>query len=297
MENTIEINRKEEIRKRKRQFLAFCLAFILGLMPAATVWADAISFKSSEAEAQVGKTINKDETITCTVSASGGTLIITYDSGVEQDKQSRGDEGPVEIKAKGCSTEGFKCWKVSEGINRPEMYETELKLTAVIEKEEPEEPEEPKKKKKKKVQYNKKNNNTAEEEEEWEDPAKLNPDALAAFYYKNGLLDTRAKFGKQEQGTACTAAFDLARPYGWKTAFSFSMTYDDKHTYSMKDGTLILGIPGQNQKSGRQYAVMAIDKNAVVHLYPNKGDTVKTPYIFTNKLDLEGYAFCLIYKD
>ncbi len=122
----------------------------------------------------------------------------------------------------------------------------------------------------------------------------INPNALAARYWVNGKIDYKAQFGRVEQGPACKAAFSAARPAGWKEAFCFSMSYDDKHTFTMKDGILELFIPGSFQTGGREYAVMAVDKNGLVHIYRN---TDKRPFVFMSKLDLEGYAFSLIYRD
>lgn len=289
----------KEIKKRRKQFFAFCLALILGLMPTLTVWAADIEYNLGSESELNGKSISSGEKIKCTVGASGGKLIVYYvkdGNSIGQEEADISGDATGEITVADQGITDLDYWKVSEAKN--DGTESKITLEAVINTPPPV-PDEPAQHDKKKTDHYEpgRNGNEKEEEEEWEDPAKLNPDALGAFYYKNGLLDTKAKFGKQEQGVACTAAFDLAKPYGWKNAFFFSMTYEDKHTYSMKDGTLILAIPGQYQKPGRQYAVMAIDKNAVVHLYQNKGNTVKIPYIFTNKLDFEGYAFCLIYKD
>ena len=122
----------------------------------------------------------------------------------------------------------------------------------------------------------------------------LNPDEWTAFYYVNGSLDPRAKFGKQAQGDACRLAFKTALPAGWQEAFTFSMTMNDKHTTDLKDGTLMLCVPEGLQKTGREYAVMGIDKNGRVTVFT---DTDKQPFMLTSRLYLEGYAFELIYKD
>ncbi len=121
-----------------------------------------------------------------------------------------------------------------------------------------------------------------------------NPNEISAFYYKDGKIDMKAKFGKAEQGEACKASFSAALPPMWKQAFTFSMSYDGKHTTDLKDGNFVLYIPPDLQKSGREFAIMAIDKYGLVHTYY---DTDTLANVFTTKLGFEGYAFALIYKD
>lgn len=121
-----------------------------------------------------------------------------------------------------------------------------------------------------------------------------NPDEITAFYIVNNSIDPKAKFGKQEQGDACKAAFARELPAGWKQAFTFSMSYDDKHTTDLKDGTLQMYIPAGYQKAGRKYGVMAIDKYGKVHTYY---DSDLQDGLLTAKLGFEGYAFSLIYMD
>jgi hypothetical protein len=134
-----------------------------------------------------------------------------------------------------------------------------------------------------------------EEDDDSDDtPFIYNPDALAAVYYENGVPSWKAKFGKQTQGAACAMAFKNALPAGWKEGITFSMSVEDKYTYDPKTGTLVLCVPDALQKTGRQYAVMGIDKNSKVTVFY---DTDNKPFLFTSKLNLEGYAFALIYKE
>ena len=72
------------------------------------------------------------------------------------------------------------------------------------------------------------------------------------------------------------------------------MSYGGANTDTLKNGTLQLYIPGQYQKTGRTYAVMAMDKYGQIHIYQ---DTDALPFVFTSPLNFEGYAFNLIYKD
>ncbi len=126
-------------------------------------------------------------------------------------------------------------------------------------------------------------------------PFKPNPDALIAFYYlKNGTLDPKAKIGKEVQGAAANAAFKMAVPAGWKEAFTFSMSNEDKHTYTLKDGTIKLYVPEGFQKAGRKYAILAMGQNGAVKLL---SDTDTLPYWITVNPNMEGYAFELIYMD
>ena len=122
----------------------------------------------------------------------------------------------------------------------------------------------------------------------------VNPDAIICYYIVNGVIDSGALFGKQEQGPVCKALFTASCPKSWTEAFSFSMSYDGVNTDTLKNGTLKLYIPGQFQKAGRKYAVMAMDKYGKVHIYQ---DTDLLPFVFTSPLNFEGYAFNLIYMD
>nr|MCR5237264.1 InlB B-repeat-containing protein [Lachnospiraceae bacterium] len=126
-------------------------------------------------------------------------------------------------------------------------------------------------------------------------PFKPNPDALIAFYYlKNGTLDPKAKIGKEVQGAAANAAFKMAVPAGWKEAFTFSMSNEDKHTYTLKDGTIKLYVPEGFQKAGRMYAILAMGQKGAVKLL---SDTDTLASWITVNPNVEGYAFELIYMD
>jgi hypothetical protein len=50
----------------------------------------------------------------------------------------------------------------------------------------------------------------------------------------------------------------------------------------------------QFQKTGRQFAIMGINKDGKVILFEN---TSKVPFNVASDISLEGYAFELIYKD
>lgn len=169
---------------------------------------------------------------------------------------------------------GFKYWKVTQATagSPGDLRYPRLTFRAVIEEDK-----------------------TEKEDDDSDDtPFIYNPDALAAVYYENGVPSWKAKFGKQTQGAACAMAFKNALPAGWKEGITFSMSVEDKHTYDPKTGTLVLCVPDALQKTGRQYAVMGMDKNGKVTVFY---DTDNKPFLFTAKLNLEGYAFALIYKE
>jgi hypothetical protein len=256
----------DEIKSRKRRFLAFCLTLLTGLLPTVTVLAANINFgflPSHNLANHIGDEISAGETITW----GSGTLEVTYEPCSVTDRDMMADnERTYSVK----SISGYDKWKITS----QRYADNILSLTLSA-------PD------KSSSGSNKKRSHTPGS---WEG----NPDEISAFYIKNGVMDPKAKFGKQEQGAACKAAFAAALPAGFTQAFTFSMSVDDKHTTDLKDGSLKLYVPSYYQKTGRQYAIMAIDKNGLVHIY-NDSDTF--PFIVTAQLNFEGYAFALIYKD
>lgn len=100
------------------------------------------------------------------------------------------------------------------------------------------------------------------------------------------------------QGPLCVAAFNAATPAGFTEAFSFNLNLDSTGTtkvnYDKKQGKIVLNIPTQYQKQGRTFAVIGIDRFGQTKIfYDNDADDT----IFTTNLDIEGYAFSLIYSD
>lgn len=125
-------------------------------------------------------------------------------------------------------------------------------------------------------------------------PFNPNPNALTAFYYlKNGMLDPSAKLGREAQGAVASNLFKSNLPAGWKEAFTFSLSINDKHTYTLKDGTIKLLVPEAFQKAGRKYAILAMGPNGVKFL----SDTDTLPEWITVNPNVEGFAFELIYLD
>ena len=104
------------------------------------------------------------------------------------------------------------------------------------------------------------------------------------------------EFKKQVQGPLCIAAFNAQKPAGWNEAFTFNMKrFGYIEDYSFKEGMLTYTVPKEYQKAGREYAIMGIDKNGKVKVF--QPIAYAAPYIFFVPIDIEGYAFALIYKD
>ncbi len=128
-----------------------------------------------------------------------------------------------------------------------------------------------------------------------------NPNAIigTSFTFTGGSGSSafgsgNTKIGPQVQGLAAQLAFRLHTPVGWKEAFSFNMTVNDQANSTLKKGTLSFKIPSQYLKTGRSFAILGLDKNGKVKTFSDtdtKADTI------TGNLDIEGYAFDLIYFD
>jgi hypothetical protein len=141
--------------------------------------------------------------------------------------------------------------------------------------------------------YRTKANDTGMTEETSSKPVQINKDAI--FVLSSPGLPYGTFFAKQEQGAAAKAAFAATLPAGYKQTFTFNMITNGKSPdYSLKKGTFTLSIPPEFLKAGRTYALRVIDKSGNVILLPdadNKPDTI------TVSVNVEGYAFDLIYKD
>lgn len=102
----------------------------------------------------------------------------------------------------------------------------------------------------------------------------------------------------EHQGKACVAAFKEATPKGYREAFSFNLLLKDngffKPAFVKKTGKFVLNIPTQWQKPGRTFAVIGIGKNGKTKLFTDEDKSDET---FTTTLNIEGYAFSLIYID
>lgn len=131
-------------------------------------------------------------------------------------------------------------------------------------------------------------------EDEAYKPVVVNPDTVEGYLMQNGNPLSGVVMGKMKQGPAAQALFNAYRPVGWKDAFTFNIAINGETDYSLKSGILTVYIPAELRKAGRSFALMGIDKNGNVKLFT---DTDKDPLSITVDLNLEGYAFDLIYFD
>lgn len=101
-----------------------------------------------------------------------------------------------------------------------------------------------------------------------------------------------------QQGPLCNAAFAAATPTGFKEAFTFNFSLDTsiyhKTNYDRKRGLFVLNIPKAYQKKGRTFRIIGINKNGQTKVF---SDSDMDDDTFTTALDVEGYAFSLIYTD
>lgn len=102
----------------------------------------------------------------------------------------------------------------------------------------------------------------------------------------------------EKQGPLCAAVFMAATPLGFFEAFSFNLNLDatgkTKPNYGKKTGKFVLNIPEKYRKKGRTFAIIGIDKSGKVKIFYDIDTDDK---LFTTDLDIEGYAFSLIYTD
>ncbi|MBO4901993.1 MAG: hypothetical protein J5518_04310 [Lachnospiraceae bacterium] len=121
------------------------------------------------------------------------------------------------------------------------------------------------------------------------------PDSsLIATYKQNGAPVDGCAIGVQAQGGLGGLAFKNAMPAGYREACPFNITINGNTDETLKNGTLSLMIPKEYQKTGRTFKLMGIDKNGNVKIFDNQSAGSLS---FVADLDLEGYAFDLIYKD
>ena len=72
------------------------------------------------------------------------------------------------------------------------------------------------------------------------------------------------------------------------------MIVNGKTDYTVKKGVLCLNIPAEYQKAGRTFMITALDTNGKVHIYNDLDDN---PATITCNIDIDGYAFDLIYRE
>lgn len=96
------------------------------------------------------------------------------------------------------------------------------------------------------------------------------------------------------QGDAAKVAFLDGKPAGYTESFSFNLITGQKAEMTLKNGSFTMDIPKELQKAGRTFALIGLDKNGMAWVF---SDTDKNPETITVTINLEGYAFELIYKD
>ncbi len=124
-------------------------------------------------------------------------------------------------------------------------------------------------------------------------PVVVNNDAIIILSMTG--LPAETFLAKQEQGPAGKYALALALPKGYQEAFTFNMiTNGLKGDYSLKKGKVTIVIPAKYRKAGRVFALLGIDKSGKLKVFNDidvNNDTI------TVNIDIEGYAFDLIYSD
>ena len=193
----------------------------------------------------------------------------------------------VKLSAKADKGWKFVKWKVVSGdikLDDPEDEDTSfaIKDSDVVVK----------------AVFEKKDDNHDDDDDEPSEPSKpvaTNPDTIGGFFMAGGQIVQNVLIGKMKQGPVAQALFDkTGKSGGWIEAFTFNMATDGKYEYTLKNGLFTIVIPKEYRKAGRTFALMGLDKNGVV-IFLNDTDT--NPDTLTVNLNIEGYAFDLIYKD
>ena len=140
---------------------------------------------------------------------------------------------------------------------------------------------------------------------QWSSPVYVDPVTSAINTTLAGTTFTASETGSslpagsslaaETPGPVAQVVFAQALPTGWAQAFSFVIKTYSSNSYTVKNGKVTISIPAQFKLAGRKFALMGIDKDGVVHIFddlsPEDGDSISVD------LDLEGYAFQLIYTD
>lgn len=116
---------------------------------------------------------------------------------------------------------------------------------------------------------------------------------LASIIYIGSPVGVCA--GYQVQGEAARTLFNAATPAGWKEAFTFNLLNKSRvPEVNLKSGKMTLTIPSEYLKTGRQFGIIALDKNGMTYVLPDKD---ANPNTLTVSVNFEGYAMELIYMD
>ncbi len=122
----------------------------------------------------------------------------------------------------------------------------------------------------------------------------LNPNEMNIGYFiPAAAFPGTYRMGRQEQGPVAKSVFAGASA-GWSEAFTFNLTKDGKADASLKNGTMKVTIPSQYIKAGRTFAIVGLDGNGNPHTF---NDTDTSDGTVTANINLEGYAFSLIFHD
>ncbi len=97
------------------------------------------------------------------------------------------------------------------------------------------------------------------------------------------------------QGPKYKEVIHFFMPTGWTEGFSFNILVDGKANYNSKSGTMTINIPKYLRKEGRQFMIMAVDKNGNLFVYADNDLNADTLSVTIPKV--EGYAFTVIYTD
>lgn len=129
---------------------------------------------------------------------------------------------------------------------------------------------------------------------------------LQSYSVASGVTDAAGTVGAvvsgvctlAEQGPLCVAAFEAATPAGYDEAFSFNFSVDNNNSdmtnYDRKAGTFVLNIPKAYQMPGRTFSIIGVNESGLTKVFTDVDISDTT---LTTVLDIEGYAFSLIYTD
>lgn len=132
-----------------------------------------------------------------------------------------------------------------------------------------------------------------DDDEDHEPPSWVkNPNQKPALVMSAPALGGGYTLGWQEQGELGKLAFSMARPAGWSEAFSFNILKNGQPDTTLKSGVLTMNIPSQYIRTGRRFAVLAIEPDGTVKVYP---DTDTSDLTLTIALSGSAYACDLIY--
>ncbi len=99
---------------------------------------------------------------------------------------------------------------------------------------------------------------------------------------------------KQKQGILARLAFNAGMPLGYKEAFTYNLLVNGKADYSLKTGKFVFTIPSQYRKAGRSFALLGLNPAGKTLCFI---DTDLSDNTLTTILNLDGYAFMLVYSD